>query len=303
MTLYDLNKGSEIKSIDLPLSLVLGNFDGLHLGHAELLKTAKKTGNKVCVFTFTQNPFCVPSIISFEEKLRLLKEMGADYCAAFDFEKIKSLPWQTFVDTVLIETLPVKTAVCGFNFRFGANAEGDCEKLKDYLTAKGLDCIIAPAFLHNGDVVSSSRIRNLLSLGKVEEAAVLLGRNYTMEYKVCHGNRIGTKLGFPTINFSAPKDRVMLAKGVYTCRCMGLPAVTNFGVRPTVTTDTEPVYETFILDYNSDLYEKTVKVEFLRMQRAEMKFDSEQALREKIAEDVESAREYFNKTKNFLSDK
>lgn len=293
MTLYDLKKGSEIESIDLPLSLVLGTFDGIHLGHTELIGSAKAKKDPICVFTFSENPFSVPYIITLEEKLSILAQEDVDYCAVYDFDEIRNMPWQSFVRDILVDKLNVKTAVCGFNFRFGAKAEGTAEKLKETLETYGAQTLIIPPFTQNGEVVSSSRIRALLIEGKVDEAALLLGRNYSLVYNVCHGNGIGTGFGFPTINTPYSEGSVPLAAGVYICSCMGHPAVTNFGVRPTVTNENIPVFETFILDYNKDLYEQRVRVEFLKMLRPEYKFDSRQALVEQISRDVEAVRNYF----------
>lgn len=295
MTLYDLKKGSEISSIDLPLSLALGTFDGLHLGHAELIRTAKANGDKAGVFTFSKNPFDVPYLITMKEKLELLSEMGVDYCAFCDFEEIKEMPWQSFIYDILIKKLNVKTAVCGFNFKFGKEALGTAQKLKEEMEKVGRNVVILPPFELLGDTVSSSRIRALLNKGEIEQAATLLGRSYSIVYKVSRGNGIGSILGYPTINMPPASNSLPLARGVYISRCMGRAALTNFGVRPTVTEDSNPVYETFILDYNNDLYEKEVKVEFLKMLRPEYKFNSKEELTEQIAKDVEAAKEYFAK--------
>ena len=294
MTLYDIKKGREIESIDLPLSLALGTFDGVHLGHAKLINTAKKQGDAVCVFTFSKNPFSVPQIVSFEDKLRLLGEAGADYCAYCSFEDIKELPWQNFIEDIIIKKLNVKTAVCGFNFKFGKDALGTALRLKEEMEMRNRNAIILEPFELSGEIVSSSRIRMLLAEGNVQKASQLLGRPYSMIYKVCRGNGIGNTIGFPTINTAALNNSVDLAHGVYISRCLGRPAVTNFGVRPTVTDQKIPVYETFILDYESNLYEKEIRVEFLKMLRPEYDFGSKEALAEQITRDVEVTREYFN---------
>ncbi|MBE6686042.1 MAG: bifunctional riboflavin kinase/FAD synthetase [Ruminococcaceae bacterium] len=295
MILYDLKRGREIEKIDLPLSVVLGCFDGLHLGHCELIGTARSKKDPVCAFTFSKNPFGAPYITTAAEKRELLFEAGVDYCAMFDFEEIRDLPWDSFIRDILIGTLDLKTAVCGFNFRFGKNAEGNTDNLSRLLASAGRECIIVPPFSLGGETVSSSRIRGLIGEGDLEKAALLLGRSYFVSGKVCRGNGIGSGLGFPTVNIAHEEGRVMPEKGVYVSRCMGHAAITNFGTRPTVTDKNELFYETFIFDYNEDLYGRNVKVELLRMLRPEKRFDSKKELTEQITRDVESAKEYFKK--------
>lgn len=293
MLLYDLKKGSEIEKIDLPLSLALGCFDGLHRGHLELIRTAKSIGEYCGVLTFSKNPFNTRHIISLKEKLRLLTEAGVDFCAVCDFDEIRDMSWQYFVDLILINKLNVCTAVCGFNFRFGRNAEGTAALLSCEMKKKDRDCIIVDAFELEGETVSSSRIRRLLSCGDMQKAAELLGRNFSIVYKVSHGNGIGKIFGFPTINHVYSEETVPLAPGVYICQCMGMPAVTNFGIRPTVTESRQYVYETYILDLDRDLYDMEIRVEFLKMLRPEKKFSSREELIEQISRDVEAVRNYF----------
>ena len=293
MTLYDLKRGCETDEVKHPLSVALGCFDGLHRGHAELICAAKREGNRVGVFTFSRNPFCVPHIITLEEKLRLLGDMGVDYCAVYDFDELKELSAEKFVRSILIDKLNAVTAVCGFNFRFGKDASGDSEFLRSYMASRNRKCIVIDSVNMGDETVSSSRIRTLLAKGDMEEAAGLLGRSYSLVYNVTHGNGIGNVLGFPTINQGYNDSMQTIAMGVYICRCMGRPAVTNFGIRPTVTEDTAPVYETFILDYEGDLYDQSIRVEFLKMLRPEMKFSSPDMLVEQIKRDVEATRKYF----------
>ncbi len=293
MTVYDLRAGSEIEKIDLPVSVVLGNFDGLHIGHKELIRQAKCSDTKCCVFTFRENPFGSPRIIGIEKKLELLKAMGVDYACVYDFREIKDMSYVSFIDTVLIETLSCVRAVCGFNFRFGKGAEGDCHKLKAYMESLGREAVICDAVVYEGDTVSSSRIRACLSEGDIPSANAMLGRPYSVDYHVTHGNKIGRSLGFPTINQAYDGVSVKLPYGVYICSCMGRPAITNFGVRPTVTDKNEPFFETFILDYDGDLYGEDIRVEFHLMIRPEKKFSTYEELSRQIAFDVETTKEFF----------
>lgn len=293
MTVYDLRAGSEIEKIDLPVSVVLGNFDGLHIGHKELIRQAKCSDTKCCVFTFRENPFGSPRIIGIEKKLELLKAMGVDYACVYDFREIKDMSYVSFIDTVLIEKLSCVRAVCGFNFRFGKGAEGDCHKLKAYMESLGREAVVCDAVVYEGDTVSSSRIRACLSEGDIPSANAMLGRPYSVDYHVTHGNKIGRSLGFPTINQAYDGVSVKLPYGVYICSCMGRPAITNFGVRPTVTDKNEPFFETFILDYEGDLYGEDIRVEFHLMIRPEKKFSTYEELSRQIAFDVETTKEFF----------
>ncbi len=293
MTVYDLKAGSEIEKIDLPVSVALGNFDGLHIGHRELIRQAKCSDNKCCVFTFRENPFGSPHIIGIEKKLELLYDMGVDYACVFDFCEIKDMPCESFMRDILIDRLNCIKAVCGFNFRFGKNAEGDSLKLKKYMESLGKETVICDAVEYEGEAVSSSRIRACLSEGDITAANLMLGRAYSVDYHVSHGNGIGRSLGFPTINQRYDKNTVKLPYGVYICSCMGLPAITNFGVRPTVTDSNEPFFETFILDYDGDLYDKDIRVDFHLMIRPEKKFSTYEELSRQIALDVEKTKEYF----------
>lgn len=295
MTVYDLKAGSEIERIDLPVSVALGNFDGLHIGHGELIRQAKCSDTKCCVFTFSQNPFGSPRIIGIEKKLELLGRMGVDYVCVYDFAEIKDMPYESFMKEVLTDRLNCVRAVCGFNFRFGKGAEGDSSKLRKYMESRGREAVICDAVTYGGEAVSSSRIRDCLGRGDIPKANAMLGRAYSVDYHVCHGNKIGRSLGFPTVNQTYDGVSVKLPYGVYVCSCLGRPAVTNFGVKPTVTDNNEPVFETFILDYEGDLYGEDITVDFHQMIRPEKKFSTYEELSRQIALDVEKTKEYFAK--------
>lgn len=293
MTVYDLSAGSEIGLIDLPVSVALGNFDGLHIGHQELIRQAKCSDIKCCVFTFRENPFGTPRIIGTEKKIGLLSELGVDYVCVCDFSEIRDMSPKSFIDDILIGRLNCVRAVCGFNFRFGKGAEGDCAKLIEYMEVRGRKTTVCGAVTYEGEAVSSSRIRERLAAGDIPSANAMLGRSYSVNYHVSHGNGIGRSLGFPTVNQAYDGVSVKLPYGVYICSCMGRPAVTNFGTRPTVTDKNEPFFETFILDYEGDLYGEDIRVDFHLMIRPEKKFFTYAELSRQIALDVEKTKEYF----------
>lgn len=293
MTVYDLKSGSETERIELPVSVALGNFDGLHRGHAELIRQAKCSEEKSCVFTFSSNPFGTPRIMTLRQKLDALREMGVDYAAICDFFEIRDMSARDFIEDILIARLNCVNAVCGPDFRFGKGASGDTGFLRLAMESRGYRCTVADKVLYNGEEISSSRIRSLLSTGDIKSANELLGREYAVDYHVSRGNRIGRSLGFPTVNQHYDGSNVKLPYGVYICSCMGYHAITNFGVRPTVTSADTPVYETYILGYNGDLYGEDIRVIFHEMIRPEKKFYTFEELSAQIALDVKKAEEYF----------
>ena len=277
MIVINIEGGAPAQSPNAPLSIALGNFDGVHLGHAKLIgaaaQAARRIGAKCAVWTFTANPFGAPCLTSLEERLELFESLGADIAVVCPFEEIRGLSPAGFVD--LIASLGAVRCTCGYDYTFGAGAAGGVETLRALAGGRGMECdVIGRVCLPGGETVSSTRIREFT-------------------YPVTHGNEIGRTLGFPTINQVFPADRVQPRRGVYVCRCLGRPAVTNVGVRPTVSDAGEVICETHIIDYSGDLYGKSVKVEFVKFIREERKFSSLSELKEQLARDAAQARGSF----------
>ena len=293
------------KPTELPRSAVvcLGNFDGVHIGHRALFETAKelrsRLGNEtacaVLCFRAPSTDFLssrTPSHLStLEQKLEIFYEAGMDVAFLIDFPSIRHLSPDEFAIDVLRDTCHACAVVCGFNYRFGAGGRGTPEDLKRLLT---VEVAVQDEITVDGETVSSTRIRRLLSEGNATEAARLLSRPYSIRAEVLHGKSLGQSWGFPTINQRFPKNMLVPRHGVYVTDCeidgKHYRGITNVGTRPTVDSDAAVNCETYVLDFSEDVYGSLVTVSFLEYLRPEQKFESEDALREQIQKDVQAAR-------------
>ncbi|MBQ2271299.1 MAG: bifunctional riboflavin kinase/FAD synthetase, partial [Firmicutes bacterium] len=294
----------EIKNIEATAT-ALGNFDGVHLGHQELIreavKQAREKGLKSAVFTFSNHPKnvisgtnMVKNIIYNDEKEEILESMGVDYLFSLDYTKeFGSLSPQEFTAELLVKHFRVKHVVCGFNYRYGYKAQGDSQTLIQQGCILGFDVSVMDAVSLEGSVVSSTLIRGLIAQGEMEECSRYLGRNYSIGGTVIEGNHIGRTIGFPTCNITVDETMVVPASGVYVtcCRVDGqtYPAITNVGSKPTIGLYHKNV-ETHLLDVKVDLYGKDIRVEFLKKLRDERKFDNIEALTEEIRRNCDTAR-------------
>lgn len=287
-------------------ALAIGNFDGMHLGHQALLKKLTQAAQALnlisAVMTFEPHPreFFTPEsaptrLCSLREKLEHFSDAGVEcvYVCRFNrrFAKVSA---EEFMQTILRGSLNAQAILVGEDFRFGAMRAGS---VIDFIEAKFNLISLPQVDLASNSLiamrVSSTRVRSALAAGNFQEAAMLLGRTYSMSGKVVHGAKRGRQLGFPTANVHMRHERPALA-GVYAVKLDGLPSVANLGVRPTVTGIPQLLLEVHVIDFNEDLYDKHVHVEFLHKIRDEMKFDGLDALKAQIAADVVVAREFFN---------
>lgn len=289
--------------------IALGNFDGVHRGHAVLLKeaaaAAKEMGVCSAALIFERDPdnvfagACVtPTLTDNESKGAYIRELGIDEVIYIPFDsRTANLSPTSFVEKVIREFGAVML-VCGFHYRFGVGASGNAEMLRRLCAEQGIGCRVIEAVTMDNMVISSTKIRSLVRSGNMELAAKLLGRPFTVSGKVYHGKKLGTTLGFPTINQTLDDFSIVPMYGVYATRVMvngeWCEAVTNVGVRPTVEKTHAYNIETYIIDREIDLYEKQVPVAFYKMLRPETKFSSVEALREAIAENVLQTKEYFS---------
>ena len=297
----------EIKDID-KTAVALGNFDGVHLGHQELIRETVEQGEadgvKSAVFTFSNHPSniipgakAVKSILTEDRKSEIIESLGVDYLFNVPFtEELMNLEAEDFVKEILVDRLNVKTAFCGFNYQFGARAFGTPEILEIYGKKYGFDVFEMAPFEIDGKVVSSSLIRLLISKGCVNRCEEFMGRNYEVGGEVVVGNRLGRSLGFPTSNLNIDETMVTPPNGVYTTYCdykgVKYPSITNVGVKPTVGTFEKNI-ETHIFDFDKELYGKHITVEFLKKMRDEEKFDSLKDLSAQIIKDCEKAKVWF----------
>lgn len=296
---FDLKEGKASASA-APFIAALGDFDGVHLGHRrvilETVSAAQKKSLSSAVWFFADSPkSCGEKLTSQDEKEKIFAVLGADYSITENFDDVKDLSPEEFVGGYLAEK-GCRGVVCGFNFRFGKGASGDVDTLRELCRKAGLSFVSVPPVELGGNIVSSTKIRELIANGDVIRAAEMLGRRYSVRAEVEHGRTLGAKIGFPTINQRFRSGKAMPRRGVYftytSIDGVLFPSISDVGSRPTVGGHAYRL-ETHILDCAADLYGKCVEVFFVKFRRPEMTFENEEALAEAIGEDVRAAREFF----------
>jgi len=291
--------------------IALGFFDGVHLGHAALLRrTVEEAGRRGCtpaVFTFDRPPKEVvtgvpcPLINSPEDRRELIRRLYGIrevIMAPFD-QEMMTTPWDDFITEILVKRYRAVHLVAGHDHRFGHKNGGTPELLAEKCAELGLGCDIIPKVEVGGVTVSSTYIRRLVELGQMDRAVAFLGHPHVLTGTVRHGRGLGSTRLFPTANLVVPPHVLAPAHGVYVTSVTlpdgtACPAVTNVGTRPTVNSGGDVTVEACLLDYDGDLYGKVLRVEFYRRLRDEIRFDTLEALRAQIAADAEAARNYFS---------
>ena len=282
-----------------PSIVVLGNFDGVHIGHRALLKEAKRQKDAlslpITVWSFRALPG--DCLTSPDQRRALLLACSADRVVFDEFLRVKHLSPEAFFHQIVRETLHAEAVICGFNYSFGHRGVGNAETLSALCREVGIPCLVVPEVSYEGETVSSTRIRALLREGKPEAAAALLGRPYLLSATVEEGRRFGRQKGVPTLNQAIPENLCLPKAGVYATFCrvgeITYPSVTNVGCCPTVTDGSRFTVETHLLDFEGDLYQKTVSVGFLSYLREEAAFPSADALYAEIQQNIEQARSIF----------
>lgn len=300
-----------IKDINLvqwnKTSVTLGKFDGVHLGHRMLMENviaAKKTGCTPTVFTFDKFPSqflrqeIITSILIEEEKEQLLEELGIERYVLFPFhEQTASMEPEEFVEEILVKTMKVKELFVGADFRFGKGRKGNAAMLENLSHKFNFEFKAVDKRMYHGAEVSSSRIRDCIVNGEMEDVAAMLGKPYQISGEIVHGRSLGHKLGVPTINQKIPEGKILPKLGVYCARVTVdgkiYEGIANVGSKPTV--QEEKIYgvETHLLNCNEDLYGKNAKTELLTFIRPEQKFASVDELKYQLETDKQTGRTYF----------
>lgn len=282
----------------IPAVVALGMFDGVHLGHRALLERAvneaSRLNAKPVVFTFSNHPMEVLGggvrlLSGISERDRILGALGAKEVASVPFTReLAMLGTEAFVD-LLLDRWDVRALVVGYNYTCGARGNGTPETLAEIGKTRGFSVFVVPPVLFEGAPVSSTRVREALEHGDVEQAKRMLKRRYTLAGTVVENRRIGRRIGFPTANIEAEQNRVIPKDGVYaTIACVDgayYRAVTNIGTNPTVHGDHLTI-ETHMIGFDTDIYGKRLSVAFLRYLRGELVFSSLDELKEQIRLDI-----------------
>jgi len=270
--------------------VAVGTFDGVHLGHREVIAGSDS------VLTFDPHPVAVvapqhtPKLLTtLERKAELIATLGVAELIVISFDaEFAQRAAQEFIDAVLVEALGAEQVAIGENFRFGHRAQGDARLLQ---ADQRLRAVVHPLLEIDGEIVSSSHIRALVLAGDVVEANRLLGAPFQLCGVVQQGDRRGRELGFPTANLVPEEALACPGHGVYACLANGLPAAVSIGVRPTFNTGRGELIEVFILDFDGDLYGSELCVQFIRRLRGERRFASAEELVAQMHRDVEQTRE------------
>jgi riboflavin kinase/FMN adenylyltransferase len=303
----------ELETRGRKVCLAIGMFDGVHLGHQQVIRQtildARQHNGLAIAITFDRHPNSIvapertpPLIYSLEQKLREISKLGVDAILLLEFTReFSQKAAEQFVQELSEDFRNIYSICVGSNFTFGCRRSGNVDLLKRMGQELGFRVHGLSAVALDGQVVSSTRIRDAIRAGDLDSAAEMLGRGYSLASKIIHGDQMGTKLGFPTANLDS-RGLLTPPNGVYIVEAevegKTYPAVANIGVRPTLKDGSSQVrVEVHLLDFNEDLYEKEMEIFFLEPVRGEQKFASLEALKEQISKDVQAARKFFENGK------
>ncbi|WP_295627603.1 riboflavin biosynthesis protein RibF [uncultured Intestinimonas sp.] len=290
-------------------AVALGFFDGVHRGHGALLRrvgeVSAQKGLVPSAFTFDAHPSSritgavTPLLSSPADRADLMRRLyGIQDVIVAHFDSMMRMDWRDFVTEYLVKEHGAAHVVAGHDFHFGYKGEGNPQRLQDLCRELGIGCDIIPKVELEGITVSSTYIRTLIAQGEMERAMEFLGHPHILTDRVGHGKRLGSTLGFPTVNLHFPEGVLVPAHGVYVTRVRfqdgtSRPAVTNIGVRPTVDDGDRVNVEGYILDFSGDLYGQVIRMEFYKKLRGERKFPSLEALRDEIMKNAQETWDYF----------
>ncbi len=286
--------------------VAVGSFDGVHLGHKSMLdalsEEAKKRNMAAVVVTFDVGNSPKSGFGSLAEesnKQELLLKHGADCIISLPFCELKDVSASVFAKDFLFEKLGARVIVCGYDFRFGKDREGNIDFLKENLSQYGVEFVTPKVVTVDETPISSTTIRNAVANGDFAVANRLLGHNFSFRAEIIKGKQLGRTLGFPTINQKFPETLTVPRFGVYAVKVSlcgkTYNGVANFGIKPTVSSDSEPICETYIFDYNGDCYGEIATTSFVSMIREEKKFSSLEELRIQVESDKITALNVLSK--------
>ena len=311
MAIQIINDQSSIPDNAQGTAATIGVYDGVHLGHCQLLsqlrEKSKEQGLATAVITFDQHPTRVTSpenapklLTSFSQKMELFESQGIDYAYIIKFDKRRSMtPAAEFFQSVFVEGVKAKAIIVGEDFQFGHNREGDVAFLKREGAKEDIEVQGLHLFRHSFSpdiVVSSTAIRAKLADGDMQMATEMLGRRFELEGTIVEGDKRGRQIGFPTANLSIPEEMLLPRDGVYACwyyrpdgsRHM---AAVSIGLRPTFqTNDSKSVLEAHLIGFDGDLYGESGQIEFVEYLREERQFDGIDALAAQLKSDVQASQ-------------
>jgi riboflavin kinase/FMN adenylyltransferase len=285
--------------------VALGTFDGIHKGHQALFSTtielAKSKKIKSAVYTFNQHPLkeinpgeAPKTLMDIEDKQQIIKQWGFDYLFLSEFnKKMAVMDPETFIKKVLVGQINVESVVVGTNYHFGKQGLGNITTLKEMGEKYNFTTIVVKPVIFEEQMISSTRIRMLLTEGMIQKATYLLGRNYSLKGVVVHGFERGRNIGFPTANLNVSSDSVIPQKGIYKTLTYledgrEFQSVTNIGQNPTFGENSMSV-ETFIINFDEQIYGQKMSIVFVKWLRSEMKFESVEQLIRQIEQDVSNS--------------
>lgn len=287
------------------LSLALGFFDGIHLGHQAVISGAVDFAHSVAgdsaAVTFKEHPYCyfngvAPKyILSHEDKYKYFEELGLDYVIELDFAAVCQMTPMQYLEDVLVKYFKPVGISAGFNHKFGVNQTGTVKMLSDMQDRFGYVYIATPPQTIYGDMISSTVIRKFIQSGSEDMADSMLGRKFSVTGTVIKGRELGKQIGFPTANFVYPQDIIEPPYGVFDVDVIledgsSYRGLANFGVSPTVSDTEVPLMEVYLLNFDGNLYDKDIRVCFTKMLRKEIKFNSVEELKTQIALDLQQLR-------------
>jgi riboflavin kinase / FMN adenylyltransferase len=304
---------TDINQISQPLPgpvLTIGNFDGIHLGHQSLFQMVRDRAQAIngtaMVITFHPHPAQVlrpgkvpRQIVSEDHKVQLIFQQGIEVVLSIPFTReFAQIPAKVFIQDILVARIGMQEIVIGYDYTFGRKREGNMQLLKELGKKFGFIVHVHPPVTIGNHLVSSTRIRELITSGAMEEAKLLLGRPFSLSGTIIPGKGVGLSLlGFPTANLN-PNERLMPQRGVYVVRVESPEGsffgVTNVGLNPTFAGKNISV-ETYLFNFTGDLYGKNIKIFFLKRLRGERHFSGPETLKTQIAKDIEQAKNWFSK--------